>query len=106
MNTLTKENHVASVPARWRRQYGKGEWVNDFKKQDIQNKLDAAIPSKEVYDKIIGNQSWTRLECDSCGKDVEIVVFVKSKASDEYGESAFCKKCLEEYLKMINQDAR
>jgi hypothetical protein len=106
MNTLTKDEYVASVPNRWREQYGHGKWLSDFRKQDIQKKLDAATPNKENYDVIIGNQSWTRFECESCSEDVEKVVFIKARASDEYGETAICKKCLEKYLKVINQDAR
>lgn len=106
MKTLTREKHIASVPSRWKKQYGYGHWLNHKDKQDIQNKLDKTLPCKEEFDKIIGNSSWTSLECNSCGKDVEIVVFVKSRGSEEYGESAFCKECLERYLKIINQDAR
>jgi hypothetical protein len=106
MKTLTKEKHIANVPARWRAQYGHGRWLSDYKKQDIQNKLDSVLPNQDKYEEIIGNASWTRLECDSCGKDVEIVVFIKARASEEYGESAICKNCLEKYLKTITEDAR
>lgn len=104
MIVITKEEKIASVPERWRRLFGQGfgHWRLDQELQEIQKKLDSVlIPSKEEYDKITGNTSWTTLECDSCGKDVEKVVFVHSRASEEYGESAFCQKCLEKYLMAI-----
>jgi hypothetical protein len=100
MTTITRKTYIASVPDRWREQYGP---MSTYDKLEIQRRLDSTPPSKKAYDKIIGNSSWTRLTCDACGNEVKIAVFIDARASDEYGMSVFCKKCLEAGLKAIDE---
>lgn len=77
---LTVEQVITNVPRRWRSQYGGRLHLPTWKDPsrtwgDVADKLDSA-PDKESIDAIIGNDSWTTLRCDECGKDVdEVAVF-------------------------------
>jgi len=47
--------------------------------------LELQKDSAEI-DKIIGNDEWTKLQCDECGENVKVVV--------QFNETKICKECL------------
>ena len=94
MEILTKADVIKGVPANWKRQYPNG-------KEGIYEKLMAAKPlTKEKVDTIIGNESWTMLICDECGRDVKLVVFL-GKNNDH--DTAICERCLNKAIRVIER---
>ena len=102
MSTIYRSEVIARVPDKWRRQYGTEKWRNNPAKQEIQRKLDEVkIPDKKIYDQIIGNHSWTECLCDFCWEDKEKLIFIPSRAHEEYGDSLICLECLKKYTAEI-----
>jgi hypothetical protein len=96
MEVITREEHIKNVPKMWKLQYPGG-------KEGIYEKLlDAKPLTKEKVDAIIGNESWTRLSCDECEKDVDIVVIF----SDSETSRAICKKCITKASRKIIAHAK
>jgi hypothetical protein len=90
----TKQDRADEAPLRWAEQYARG--ANDRQKEIT--RLLAALPKPidgAEVDRIIGNESWTRLECDGCHEDVPAV------AHYEYGDHhlALCAGCLSSGLR-------
>ena len=93
MKVLTLKQVIKDVPKRWKAQYPNG-------KNGIYEKLIAAKPlSKKKVDTIIGNESWTSLECTECEKQVKVVVMLEKT---EYATN-LCEDCLNKALDLINE---
>ncbi len=114
MNKLTKREQIKQVPNRWYNQYAfmrnshsNNREIYDKNKLDIYNKLldlDLDIATDLDISNIIGNSSWTELRCECCNKGVEEVVFVETSHTNEYGNSAFCNKCLNKAVSLFTED--
>lgn len=96
---------LRSVALRWKYQYftSKGNrWFDTVKakSEEIYKDLLSATTKEEV-DTIIGNKSWTRLQCNECGSEVDKVVFLEG--THEYGPNAFCKACIEKALQLFGE---
>lgn len=93
-NVLRKKDVCLRVGDRWREQYGTGTgWEKDESKQLIQAELDALRVSEMTEGRIaeiIGNESWTRLECDNCGRDVDEIVSLGKR----HGFVNICERCV------------
>lgn len=109
MEITTQRDLIRGLSKRWRDQYepfkddrppfsvrnGHQKLLN---KKDIADKLDdldveSATP--EDVAAIIGNESWTRLTCDECGKDVDAVLTL-GRGKGKGGESrtaSICQAC-------------
>jgi len=77
MKLITKQDLIDGVCLRWKIQYfANGEWKYGNNKEDIYNNLVSLGDDKTEQDieKVIGNNSWTRLSCDICNNDVDRVV--------------------------------
>lgn len=90
MLILTKQHQIRSIAERWRDQYfDNGTWK--FCKggaEAIYNQL-VKLPNsatEEDIAKVIGNGSWTKIGCDSCGESVDVVAIF----DDDY----VCLTCL------------
>lgn len=85
MQTITKSDIIRDVAKTWGKRYLYGRNQKD---KQIYNKL-LNLPSDatetDIYN-IIGNYSWTRLQCDECGEDANIVVCI--------GDVVICEKCI------------
>jgi hypothetical protein len=94
---LTKAEIVASVPSRWARQYA---GTHDDKHSAITAALWALNPgfTATEADAIIGNASWTRLECGICEQDAPAVVVF-----DRYDECSVrvCANCFGHAAKLL-----
>jgi len=91
MEKLTLKEVIKGVPDRWKAQYPNG-------KEGKYEKLIAAKPlSKKKVDEIIGNDSWTRLTCESCDMDVKEVIILDGFEYPTY----ICKECLNKALTLL-----
>lgn len=101
MYVITVEDKAKSTKDGWKRQYFvSGVWKVSDKKREVYEELVSLgdNPTSEEVNKVIGNNSWTYLECDECGKEVnEVVVF---ETYHEY-QTEVCKKCLSKSVKLI-----
>jgi len=81
---------------RWRQQYPQGHCGAD--KEAIYEAL-AELPAGTApndVDAIIGNGSWTNLNCDECGaEDVDFVVRVGEKPDYESRTAYLCGVCID-----------
>ena len=109
MNLITQRMLIRAVAKRWRKQYEPFKYdaplfsernglSRDLTKRQIAEKLDALDPETATADdvaNIIGNRSWTRLECHECGREVDAVVEVGEKPDYESATAKLCKDCAE-----------
>lgn len=94
---IFKRDHLDRIPERWRRQYGKGFYLNDQSKQDIQRRLDGLTIGKfmaEEADEIIGNSSWSAFNCDMCGEDKDVLMHMGDEPDYEAQWLDCCRECL------------
>jgi hypothetical protein len=88
---------IREVAARWRAQYGHGNYANDAEKQGKQKSLDAIDPETASADdiaSIIGNRSWTDVpKCDECNRATLAVVEVGEPPDYESATARLCAEC-------------
>ena len=100
MKVLTRQELANKAKDRWKTQYFvNGIWKYDDNKRIVYERLDGLDnnPLPEQVNEVIGNTSWTRLECSECNKEVDLVVVFQDSESDSY----ICKKCLNKALRLI-----
>ena len=100
---LTKQYLANIVDDRWKKQYYRdASWdrygEDKFKKYEKLVNLGSNKNPKDV-DKIIGNSSWTRLICNHCNKDVN-VVFVFGTSEDSL---YVCEDCVDIAVEQFNE---
>jgi len=94
---ITKQQLINSVGKRFTKVY-----YNDITKTHICHELKSKKPKteKEVCD-IIGNNSWTTLQCHNCGNDFnQVIKFTDSFDKDKY--LYICKDCLQKALSELD----
>lgn len=93
----TPETCAAEAASRWHEQYK--NWKHDAEKMQVGKALDALGPKPAAADvnRVIGNDSWTRVRCDACRKNVALVV---SFSTDEGGAS-LCRRCLRDMVIVV-----
>ena len=103
--TLTKREVIQRVPESWKHQYCvNGSWRHDDGRDETYRALkalDLDSCSESDIEAVIGNGSWTRLECDGCEREVDKICFLRSHSQNEYGSCSYCKDCLSGALKAI-----
>lgn len=95
---LTRKAIIADVPKRWSEQYYR--YPADSDKAEIGRQLKGLKTRKEI-DALIGNGSWTQLNCASCDSDPESVALLP--ATQEYGPEQYCLNCLKEAVKLLER---
>ncbi len=109
MKLTTQRDLIRAVAARWRKQYE--PFTHDTPLFSVRNGHRQAIPKKEIAEMldaidpetatpediaaIIGNESWTRLTCDECGKDTDAVLTVGQEPDYESHTASLCRSCVE-----------
>lgn len=108
MNVITRKQLARDAAKRWRSQYPdlSPEPMKSF--SFITRETTTRKPSLTVYQEllalgdsptpehvngVIGNTSWTELQCDECKQEVEAVTHV--------GDTFLCRSCVE---KALNQN--
>jgi hypothetical protein len=116
MKLTTQRDLIRAVAARWRQQYE--PFTNDDKPLfSVRNGYRQPIPKKAIAEKldaldketataaevaeIIGNESWTRLTCDECGKDTDALLTVGQEPDYESHTASLCRSCVERSSSII-----
>jgi hypothetical protein len=97
MKILTEQSKCKGIVNEWIRQYGKNEKRGILHKLQ---KLKGVGTPKEIAD-IIGNDSWTSLDCSECGEKVGDVIVLGEPQDYESYTAYICKKCLTKAVKMF-----
>ena len=99
MKRITERDRILSVAEAWDAQYSiniKGAIPRaNAEKLAISKRLHAMNLNKvnaSAVDKVIGNDSWTRVMCEECEKDVGQAVVLYGSGSDSAIE--ICESCL------------
>jgi hypothetical protein len=96
---VTKQNLLDHLAARWREQYPNSSRNknNSFYRVYIELKEAGKNLTEEMAAKIIGNDTWTKLNCDCCFKDCERLVTISMMYRDcEF--VSLCEDCLSEAM--------
>ena len=98
MELVTRATLAASAADDWERQYA-GDTPAHF--ADVLEKLRALGPSPtpEAVDGVIGNVSWTRLECEVCQKPQDRTVRLEDSHKED--KVNICPACLRAALAMV-----
>jgi hypothetical protein len=93
---LTRHQQAETAPDRWAAQYAHYDPKSD--KKEIERQLFAALDAPsfnaDLVDCIIGNKSWTRIECDECGQQVERAVQVGQEPDYDSHTVTLCVPCV------------
>jgi len=108
---LTRRPLIQSVAARWRQQYYRsgawGGYTGDarliYEKLSALN-LDSA--TRQEVDDIIGNSSWTVIQCGGCQRDVEVAAEVGELPDWESATVILCAECIALAGKVVRAVAR
>lgn len=106
--TLTKREVIKAVPSRWEKQYWpfkdepqlfsvRNGICEPKSKEQIWKELkalDLETCRAEEVDSIIGNKSWTRLQCDQCREDVDWIYEFGQEPDYESKTAQICSTCL------------
>ncbi len=111
-NITTIREIIKSVPDKWKRRYYDATYT-----QEDQWRVGLNRPTKETYDKlikldletaskediaqIIGNDSWTRLNCDQCNREVDKVIRLGEVEDYESATAYICPDCLIDALRKL-----
>lgn len=104
MKLITRQLLAELAASRWHSQYHRdGEWrtVVSGNAKIIHDKLlDIGMhPSPDGVDAAIGNDSWTRVQCDCCNQEVDRAVSV-DVTYGKYG-THICEKCVDKMKAMF-----
>ncbi len=97
---FTERDVIRGVPKRWRAQYpeNKGDkhaiWVA-LKRLDLETCTAADV------DAVIGNGSWTRIDCDGCGNKVDTAVTVGQEPDYDSSTATICAVCLQQAVEAL-----
>ncbi len=103
MNVITKKDLIAGVARRWDRQYPPGVMKSlppisgALDVSSVSARLHALPPDATEADvaAAIGNGRWTKLQCDECRADVDVVVSVGAEPDYESATARICLPCAE-----------
>lgn len=92
VNIITRAAHLKSVAKRWAEQYPPRRYPADTDFGQIRIRLAAMkSPTVEAINSLVGNNSWTVLNCEICERDAPVLVCL----SDGYERRiCICRACL------------
>lgn len=98
ISVVTKNGLALDVPKRWRQQYpeNSGEYYEIWKKLKAEKHL-----TPELCEKIIGNNSWTFLDCDQCELSVDWAIKFGEQRGCGSRTVLICRDCLKEAVKKV-----
>ena len=91
MELILRSEVIKEIPDRWRCQYRE----NQGDKYQIWLRLKAEENlTEEKAEELIGNNSWSRLDCDECGERADAVVQLGQEPDYESRTACICLDCL------------
>lgn len=102
MEVIKVSDVIKNVPNKWYEFYK--NWKDYGDKWDKKPITEALLalgndPKKEDIDRIIGNDSWTTLKCDSCRENTDMVISFEINGG-EYRHD-LCRECLSNGYKLL-----
>lgn len=96
------------LPKKWRLHYDINIVMADGRTSLEKAKLLQNEPNltEDRAAEIIGNRSWTRNECDECGKDCDITVQLGQEPDYESSTAQICLTCLQVAQQLIEVEQR
>lgn len=127
MEVVTKKQLCKDVAKRWKGQYFTGhsletrEWstIHDVKFDRRFYKSDHKISAEVIYDNlvalggegspkqiadIIGNDVWTKITCDECGKSVDVAVYLGEELDHDSATALVCLPCLMKAIRLGEEE--
>ena len=107
MKIISVSELVKNVAKKWKSVYFfNGRWNHETPscpKEGVYKKLSklGKNRTKENVDGIIGNSSWTTIQCHECGSDVDCLVQLGEMPDYESATANICCDCLKKAIKMI-----
>lgn len=97
MFLITKRYLIQRVAERWKKNYPDlvESWPGT--KLSLLKLLDVNTATEKQVADIIGNDSWTKIRCDECRKDVPVAVVMGNPDSKR-----LCRTCLKKALHLLN----
>lgn len=104
MFVITKRELIDSIAERWE------SWCLRHRVLQMEDKaykyrLLKALPATATEDdiaKIIGNESWTRLVCDECGRKVDALVTIGQAPAIDSATANVCVDCLKAAVALVS----
>jgi hypothetical protein len=109
MNVTTKRWAIKSVTERWAKQYPGVLQINTPKDHfyEIYIRL-LSLPetaTEKDIETIIGNPSWTRMQCDECKQSVDLYVTVGEELDYEGSMAHICLECLKKAVALAERES-
>ena len=105
MKVITKQDRIRDAIASFRKMWGNGSYGADQRGVAVGFELgllNADKATAEDVNTLIGNASWTRLECDECKKDSEAVIEIGDKPNYESNTAYICVDCIRDAFELHN----
>lgn len=102
----TTRTRIRGVADAWAAQYAGYKFDDQGRKKEIGKRLrdlDKEAATVADVEAIIGNGSWTRLECDQCGEPVEAVVRFGPEPDYDTSTAFACEPCVAAALDAIRR---
>lgn len=102
MKLISRRTRAAGAAKAWLSQY-----LND--QDGIAKRIDALGPNPDpdAVNKLIGNDTWTRCECDECSHEVEFVIQVGQEPGYESSTALLCGECVRRAMAIVlGQEAK
>lgn len=99
---LTSDSEAKSAPERWAAQYGREP--KDSRWGIVTTTLLALPVEERTPDRIasiIGNRSWSTINCDQCGNEVSLAVVVGQMPDYDVPSATLCEDCLRAALALF-----
>ena len=106
MKLVTRRSVIEGIAAAWERQFGPDpERPKCRAILSTLRSLDLGVATESQIARIIGNRSWTRIECIECGQDQD-EAFHLGGAEETVDQPVYlCRSCLEKAAQEIIETA-
>lgn len=104
MKIITQRDLILTVVERWKANTVQGA----DRKAILENlkKLDLNVCSSKDIADIIGNESWTDLQCDECEMNVDLIIQVGQGRDYDTSMAYLCRRCVENAFLNIESRGR
>lgn len=96
-----RQEVIDSAVERFERQYGDGRYPVHAAKIGTLKALKRDEGYADEINRIIGNDGWTKIECDECSESVEVLANLGTDREWDGPAASVCEECLSKALNMI-----